>query len=109
MRNILALLALVLVLFAAPAAAFDSENFAGRGVVRAVRWIEGDVMLQTEDGFHLFAVDEDATIRDAFGARAALRDIPLGSAVEYTARYWQGLALASSLRVRPKTFMLGAN
>lgn len=108
MRKFLSGLALALSLLAVPAAAFDSDAFTGRGVVRAVRWIEGDVMLQTEDGFHLFAVEDDAAIRDAFGARVTLRDLVLGSEVEYTARYWQGLAFASSLRVRPRAFVLGA-
>ena len=95
------------VLLAAPAAAFESEPFTGRGVVRAVRWIEGDVMLQSEDGFILVAVDENAAVRDSYGAPIALRDLPMGAEVEYVAHYWQGLAFAASLRMT-RPIMVGA-
>jgi hypothetical protein len=100
MRRVVSAIFLAGLMLATPAAAsFDSEPFLGRGVVRAVRWIEGDVMLQSEDGFHLVLVDDDAGILNAFGAPIALRDLPLGSAIEYVGQYWEGLIFASSVKV----------
>ncbi|HTM08465.1 MAG TPA: hypothetical protein VL754_08760 [Verrucomicrobiae bacterium] len=86
-------------LIAAPAAGFETEPFTGRGVIRAVRWIEGDVMLQNDDGLMLVALDENAALRDSYGAPITLRELPMGAEVEYIARYWQGLAFAVSLRM----------
>jgi hypothetical protein len=90
---------LAVLTLAAPAAAYDSEPFVGRGFIRAVRSIEGIVLLENEQGFELLNLDNDATIQDDKGASIALRDLPFGSEVEYRARYWEGLNFASSLRV----------
>jgi hypothetical protein len=109
MRRFFSAIFLAGLMLATPAAAaFDSEPFLGRGVVRAVRWIEGDVMLQSEDGFHLLLVDDDAGILDASGAPMALQDLPLGAAIEYVGQYWEGLIFASSVKVSAERLVIGA-
>jgi hypothetical protein len=97
-----------LLLATSGSAAFDSGPFAGRGIVRAVRSIDGIVLLENEQGFELLNLDEDATVQDSQGASIALRDLPLGSHVEYTGRYWQGLNFARSLRVSPASLVISA-
>jgi hypothetical protein len=101
-------LCLAALLLATSAAAFDSGPFAGRGIVRAVRSIEGIVLLENDQGFELLNLDEDATVQDSQGASIALRDLPLGTHVEYTGRYWQGLNFARSLRVSPVSLVISA-
>ena len=95
------------VFIASPAAGFETEAFTGRGVIRAVRWIEDEVMLQNEDGFMLVALDENAALRDSYGTPIALRELPMGAEVEYVARYWQGLAFAVSLRMTRSVVVSG--
>jgi hypothetical protein len=90
---------LAVLTLAAPAAAYDSEPFVGRGFIRAVRSIEGIVLLENEQGFELLNLDNDATIQDDRGASIALRDLPIGAEVEFTGRYWEGLNFALSLRI----------
>jgi hypothetical protein len=99
---------LAVLTLAAPAVAYDSEPFVGRGFIRAVRSIEGIVLLENEQGFELLNLDNDATIQDDKGASIALRDLPLGAEVQYTGRYWEGLNFALSLRLRPASLVVGA-
>lgn len=95
-------------MIAAPAmATFDSEPFVGRGVVRAVRSVEGDILLQWEDGFQLVLVEDDAALHDAYGEPMALRDLPPGATIEFVLRYWKGVAFLSSLRVTPRPQIAG--
>ncbi|HEX9445071.1 MAG TPA: hypothetical protein VGA73_13180, partial [Candidatus Binatia bacterium] len=65
-------------------------------------------LVQGEDGFLLVLLEDDATVRDARGALIALSDLPLGSAVEYEARYWEGQAFATSLRMSAARLVIGA-
>jgi len=105
MRKLLAIVFLAALLGAAPAAGYDSDAFVGRGVVRAVRPIEGDVLLQNGWGFRLLLLAKDAKIHDAYGAAIELRDLQLGVEVDFVGEYWEGTTLASFLRVRaPEAF-----
>jgi hypothetical protein len=108
MHKFYSTICLAILMVAAPAAAFDSGPFAGRGLVRAVRLIDGTVMLENDQGFELLNLDENTTVQDAQGVFIALRDLPLGSKVEYIGRYWQGLSFAQSLRVSPAALVISA-
>jgi hypothetical protein len=83
------------------AAAYDSDPFLGRGILRAIRWMDRNIVIENADGFEILGVDHDATIRDAYGTSVELRDLPLGCEVEYVGQYWEGLNFARSLRVSP--------
>jgi hypothetical protein len=107
-RKLLLAVSLAALTLAAPAAAYDSEPFVGRGVIRAVRWIEEIVLLENEQGFEILNLDQDATIQDSKGIAIALLDLSLGSAVEYTGRYWEGLNFVRALRVVPAALVIGA-
>jgi hypothetical protein len=108
MKNLLLAFCLMALLLAAPAAAFDSGPFTGRGIVRAIRSIDRLVVLENEDGFDFLNLTEDASISGLGGATIALRDLPVGSQVEYTGQYWEGLNFALSLSVRPAAFVISA-
>jgi hypothetical protein len=90
---------LTAVLIASAAAAYDSNPFHGFGIIRGVASGEMNIVIQNADGFQILVVEHEATIRDAYGASIALRDLPLGSEVEIIGRYWEGLVFALSLRV----------
>jgi hypothetical protein len=99
---------LTTVLLAAPVAAFDSGPFAGRGIVRAIRSMDFLVLLENEDGFEFLNLTDDASIKDLGGAAIALRDLPVGSQVEYSGQYWEGLNFAHSLRIRSAALVISA-
>ena len=88
---------------ATPAAADDS--FIGWGVVRGVGWVDGNLLLQNEEGFELVLLDADATVRDSRGAALLLKDVPLGSEVEFVGTPWAGLTFAYSLRVNSRSLV----
>lgn len=100
MRKFLAIVLLGSLIAAAPAAGYDSDAFVGRGVVRAVRSVEGDILLQNNWGFRLIVLASDGEIHDAYGAALELRDLPLGVEVDFVGEYWEGTTLASFLRIR---------
>lgn len=99
---------LAILMVAAPAAAFDSGPFEGRGILRAIRSMDRLVLLENEDGFEFLNLTEDASIQNLNGASISLRDLPLGSQIEYTGQYWEGLNFARSLRVSPAALVIGA-
>ncbi|MGH7767161.1 MAG: hypothetical protein ACREQP_06875 [Candidatus Binatia bacterium] len=100
---------LAILMVAVPAAAaFDSGPFEGRGILRAIRSMDRLVVLENEDGFEFLNLTEDASIQDLNGASISLRDLPLGSQVEYSGQYWQGLNFASTLRVSPASLVISA-
>jgi len=107
-QKFLLTIGLALMMVAPASAAFDSDPFFGRGIVRGVRSIERCVMIENDQGFELLNLDEDATVQDVQGASIALRDLPLGSEIEYTSRYWEGLNFVLSLRVSPTSLVISA-
>ena len=107
-KFLLALSAAVLMLAAPVAALSESDSFLGWGVVRAVGLIDRHVLIQNREGFELVIVDDDAAIRDARGAAMTLKDIPVGSEVEYAGRYWEGMTFAYSLRVNFGSMVVSA-
>jgi hypothetical protein len=83
-----------------PAVALDrSYPLFGWGIVQAVGSEDKNLLLQTRDRFALVILNADATIRDARGARMALRDVSRGCDVEYVGEIWNGMTFTSSLRV----------
>jgi hypothetical protein len=109
MRKIFLAVFVALVMLAAPAAALsESDAFLGWGVVRAVGLIDRHVLVQNREGFEIVFVDEDAAIRDTHGAAMTLKDVPVGSEVEYAGRYWEGMTFAFSLRVSSGSIVVSA-
>jgi opacity protein-like surface antigen len=89
-------------------AAYDSGPFAGRGVVRAIRWMDRLVVLENEHGIEFLNLDDNASVQDHSGAAITLRDLTLGAEVEYTGRYWEGLNFAHTLRISPRPLVISA-
>jgi hypothetical protein len=100
---------LAILMVAAPAtAAFDSGPFEGRGIVRAIRSMDRLVLLENEEGFEFLNLTDDASIQDLNGASITLKNLPVGSQVEYTGQYWEGLNFARSLRVSSAALVISA-
>ncbi len=99
------------VMLAAPAAAWsesDSGEFYGWGVVRAVGASDRHLLLQSNEGYELVVLEEDAAIRSSRGAPIAMTDIPVGAEVEYAGRTWEGTTFAFSIRVSASSIVVGA-
>jgi hypothetical protein len=107
-HNLFLAFCLMALLLGTPAAAFDSGPFTGRGIVRGIRSMDRLVVLENEDGFDFINLTDDASITDLGGAMIALRDVQVGSQVEYTGQYWEGLNFALSLSVKPAAFVVSA-
>ena len=105
MRHKFFLAAVVLAALAAATPVAADDLFIGWGVVRGVGWVDGNLLLQNNEGFELVVLDADATVRDSRGAAMLLKDVPLGSQVEFVGKPWAGLAFAYSLRVHSRSLV----
>jgi len=110
MRKFLVTLFLAVAMLAAPAAALaeDFDSFYGWGVVRAIGVGDRHLLLQSNEGYEMVIVEEDAAIRDGRGAPMLLQDLRVGSEVEFAGRHWEGTTFAFSLRVNFASLIVGA-
>jgi hypothetical protein len=108
MRKILLAGLVALAMLAGPAVALSDDSFLGWGVVRAVGVIDRHLLVQNREGFEIVFVDDDAAIRDTRGAALTLKEVPVGSEIEYAGRYWEGMTFAFSLRVHSGSMVVSA-
>lgn len=105
MRNRFLSLAIFLAALTVAGPVAGEETFFGWGVVRGVGWVDGNLLLQNNEGFELVLLDADATVRDSRGGAMLLKDVPLGAEVEFVGQPWAGVTFAHSLRVSSKSLV----
>ena len=110
MKKVVVSLVLALMTLVAPAAALSEtfDTFYGWGVVRAVGAGDRHLLLQSNEGYEMVFVEEDAAIRNGHGVPMNLDDVRVGSEVEFAGHYWQGATFAFSLRVNFNSLVVGA-
>lgn len=81
-----------------------SQRVSGQGVVVAVGWQGGTLLLENSEGFPLLVLDVAANIRDPLGIIRVLGDFQVGDVVEYWAESFKGMLLAQELRVISVSF-----
>jgi len=86
-----------------PSAAIG-QRVSAQGVVVAVGWQNGTLLLETPEGFPLLVLDEAVNIRDPLGTIRALGDFHAGDVVEYWAESFKGMLIAQELRLISVSF-----
>ncbi len=81
-----------------------AQRVSTEGVVLAVGWQQGTLLLETARGFSLVAVDPAAKIEDPLGVIQRLSDLQPGDMVEYSAESFGGMLIARELRVVSVSF-----
>jgi hypothetical protein len=99
LRDYLGLRAIIL----SPSAAIG-QQVSAQGVVIAVGWPHGTLLLETPERFPLLVLDVAVNIQDPPGIIRVLRDFQAGDVVEYWAESFKGMLIAQELRVISVSF-----
>ncbi len=102
LRSFMITLALGAIILSSSAA--TGQRVSAQGVVVAVGWQDGTLLLETPEGFPLLVLDVAVNIRDPLGIIRALGDFQAGDVVEYWAESFKGMLIAQELRVISVSF-----
>jgi hypothetical protein len=96
-RGLVLVLALVLAHLTA-ASSFAQHDLA-EGVVLAVGVQQGTLLVETQEGYLLAAVDPDAAMDGPLGGTSSLGDLHSGDVVEFRAEAFAGMLIVRELHV----------
>jgi len=82
----------------------QGQHVLAEGRILAVGWQQGTVLLETDEGFSLVAVDPAAKIDDQLGTSRSLTDLQPGDFVECRIEPFAGTLIAQEVHVLSGSF-----